>query len=211
MSKSIRLSAQTRANWLVDAAVFLGAILASVSGVYFLYLPSAGYQGGRNPWYGITVLFERHSWGDIHTWGGVLMIAAIVIHLVIHWRWVSTMTRRVVNAVLGKSPKLSKGARFNVAVNLGIAVSFALCAVSGIYFLFAPSGGYQGGNNPGWEINLLFSRTTWDLIHTWSGVAMIGFGVVHLWIHWRWVVNVTKRFFLPLGQRLYMPKTPVTQ
>ncbi|MGD8904110.1 MAG: hypothetical protein PVI67_11135, partial [Anaerolineae bacterium] len=69
MSKPIRMSMQTRANWLIDVAVFIGGILAGLSGVYFLYLPSGGYQGGRNPMYGITIFFERHTWSDLHVWG----------------------------------------------------------------------------------------------------------------------------------------------
>ena len=84
MSKPIRMSRQTRMNWVIDAAVFLGGIVAALSGIYFLFLPSSGYQGGRNPAYGITILFDRHSWSDLHTWGGVIMIAAIAVHFAIH-------------------------------------------------------------------------------------------------------------------------------
>jgi preprotein translocase subunit SecY len=196
-------------NWLIDAAVFLGAILAIFSGIFFLFIPSGGYQGGRNPMYGITVLFERHTWSDLHTWGGVLMIVAVVVHFAIHWNWVKMMTRRILNAMRSQGSKLSKGAKINVAVDLAIAVSFLLCAVSGIYFLFGPSGGYQGGNNPNWDPGFLFSRTTWDLIHTWSGVVMIVAAVIHLAIHWRWVKNVTKRFFLSLWQRPSLKEAPV--
>ena len=85
-----------------------------------------------------------------------------------------------------------------MAINAMVAVSFLVCALSGVYFLFAPSGGFQGGQNAGWDPNWLFSRTTWDLIHTWSGVVMIVAAVVHFAIHWRWVKNVTRRFFLSL-------------
>jgi cytochrome b subunit of formate dehydrogenase len=79
-----------------------------------------------------------------------------------------------------------------------VAASFLVCALSGIYFLFAPSGGFQGGQNPGWDPNWLFSRITWDLIHTWSGVVLIVAAAVHFAIHWRWVKNVTQLFFLSL-------------
>jgi preprotein translocase subunit SecY len=198
MSKPIRMSMQTRANWLIDAAVFFGGIVAALSGVYFLFLPSGGYQGGRNPAYGITILFERHSWSDLHTWGGVIMIAAIAVHFVIHWQWVKMMGRRMVNAMRSGGATFSRGAKINVAVDALVAASFLICALSGIYFLFAPSGGFQGGQNPGWDPNWLFSRTTWDLIHTWSGVVLMVAAVVHFAIHWRWVKNVTQRFFLSL-------------
>jgi len=110
------------------------------------------------------------------------------------------MARRYFNVIKGRGAKNSRGAKVNVVVNFIIALSFLLAALSGIYFLFFTSGGYEGGNNLAYDQGLLFSRTTWDLIHTWSGVVMVGVGVVHFAIHWRWVVNVTRRLFLSLGQ-----------
>jgi cytochrome b subunit of formate dehydrogenase len=187
-----------RNKWLLFAVVFLSGLVAALSGIYFLFVPSGGYQGGRNPWYGVTVLFSRHTWEDLHTWGGVLMIVVAVVHFVIHWRWVKVMSKRTVEALFSRETRLAKGPRLNVAINLVVAVSFLLTAVSGIYFLFAPTGGFQGGRNTGWDPMFLFSRTTWDLIHTWAGVVFIGAAVVHFWIHWRWIKNTTARLFLSL-------------
>jgi cytochrome b subunit of formate dehydrogenase len=209
MSKQVRISMQTRKNWLIDASVFAGGLVAALSGVYFLFLPSGGYQGGRNPTYGLTILFERQTWSDLHAWGGILMIAAIAVHFAIHWQWVKSMSRRTVSALLARGSTLSTGAKFNVAINALVAVSFLVCALSGIYFLFGPTGGYEGGHNPGWDPNFLFSRTTWDLIHTWSGVTLIVAAVVHLAIHWRWVKNVTRKFFLSLLPQPEREKAPV--
>jgi cytochrome b subunit of formate dehydrogenase len=195
---SERKVAQTRKKWLLDAIIFLSGLVAALSGIYFLFVPSGGYQGGRNPIYGLTILFSRHTWDDLHTWSGVLMIAVAVLHFALHWRWVKVMSKRTVKALLSRETKLSKGPRLNVAINVLVAVSFLLTAVSGIYFLFAPSGGFQGGRNPGWDPMFLFSRTTWDLIHTWAGVVFIAAAVVHFWIHWRWIKTMTQQFFLSL-------------
>jgi preprotein translocase subunit SecY len=189
---------RSRNKWLLAAVVFLSGLVAALSGIYFLFVPSGGYQGGRNPMYGVTILFSRHTWEDLHTWGGVLMIAVAVIHFAIHWRWVKVMSKRTAEALLFKETKLSRGARLNVALNLVVAVSFLLTAVSGIYFLFAPSGGFQGGRNASWDPMFLFSRTTWDLIHTWAGVVFIGAAVFHFWIHWTWIKNTTARLVLAL-------------
>jgi hypothetical protein len=193
MRKQISVSSQTRNNWIVDAIVFIGALLAILTGFYFLFLPAGGYQGGRNPNYGLTILFDRHTWDDLHTWGGILMIAAVVIHLALHWSWVKMMSRKVANTLLGKGSKLSKGARINVLVDLAVALGFLVTAVSAIYFLFFPGGAY-GVPDPG----LLFSRATWDILHTWGFVVMVLAAVLHIIIHWRWITNVTRRLWLSL-------------
>jgi hypothetical protein len=183
MSKPIRISKQTRANWLIDAAVFIGGVLAAITGIYFLFLPSGGYQGGRNPAYGIKILFDRHTWSDLHTWTGLVMVAAALIHLAIHWRWVLMMIRRGFKSVRGQGVRFSTGARVNVAVDLVLTLSFLLCGVTGVLFFFNPDAVHN---------------RAWDLIHTWSGNAMIVAAVLHFWIHWLWVTKVTRRFFLSL-------------
>ena len=208
MSKRIMISRETRTNWAIDAVVFVGAVVAALSGVYFLFFPSGGYRGGRNPLYGVTILFSRHTWDDIHTWGGVLMITAVAVHFAIHWGWVKMMVRRIINATRSRGTRLSRGAKINVGIDLAIAISFLLTAASGIYFLFVPSGGYQGGSNTSWDPGILFSRTIWDVIHTWSGVVLIAAAVIHFAIHWRWVKNVTGRFFLSLWQRPQAETSP---
>lgn len=209
MSKQIKISTQNRMNWLLDAVVFGAGILAALSSLYFLFVPSGGYQGGRNPMYGLTILFSRYTWEDIHTWGGIALIAAAVIHLSIHWKWIKMMTRRTIKTLRSRETRMPGKVWFNLAINALVAVSFLLTAVSGVYFLFAPSGGFQGGLNANWDPNLLFSRTTWDLIHTWAGVVFIGAAVVHFWIHWRWIKNVTRRFFLSLLPQPAVNESPV--
>lgn len=181
------LSLQTRMNWLIDAVPLGGGVLAAITGIYFLFLPSGGYRGGRNPYYGITVLFDRHTWDAWHTWTGILMIAAVVIHFAIHWKWVKMMIARTIQTMLSHNSQMSRGTRINVAVDATIASSFVVAAVSGLYFFFFPAST---------RTTLLFNSTTWDLIHTWSGVVLIVAALVHLAIHWRWIVNVTSRFFL---------------
>ena len=179
------LSLQTRLNWLIDASVSSGGVIAGITGVYFLFLPSGGYRGGRNLFYGITILFDRHTWSDLHIWTGIIMIAAVLIHLAIHWSWVKMMTKRGIDVLRSRGSKLSQGAKINIAVDATIAFSFATTAISGLYFFFFPEGN---------RVTFLFDPIAWDLIHTWSGVVMIVAAIVHLAIHWRWVTNVTARF-----------------
>jgi hypothetical protein len=201
MSKARSISWQTRKNWLIDFAVFGGGLLSILSGIYFLYLPSGGYQGGRNPTYNITVLFTRHTWSDIHTWGGLLMIVAVAIHVAIHWQWVTMMARRMVGVLRRRGTRFSRGAKINLIVDVVIALAFLVTAVSGIYFLFVP-GGHQAAPSIASGSDILFTRLTWDLVHTWAGVTMTVAAMLHFAIHWRWVVKVTQRFFqLPVKAR----------
>ncbi|MBL8157032.1 MAG: DUF4405 domain-containing protein [Anaerolineae bacterium] len=190
MAQRNEISAQTRRNWLVDAAVFAGAAAATISSFYFLVIPS-----GRDE---LIVLLGRETWDDLHTYGGLLMTAAVVIHFALHWSWVKTMTRRVYNLARTGTGRFTSGARTNILIDAVIAISFLLAALSGLYFYFAPEGGYQGGRNLAWDPNFLFARPIWDLIHTWSGVVMIAAAVLHFAIHWGWIRKVTTRILAAL-------------
>jgi protein-S-isoprenylcysteine O-methyltransferase Ste14 len=97
---------------------------------------------------------------------------------------------------------MSKGARVNVLVDLVIAISFLLAAASGIYFLFDVRSGWQVTST---APLFLWSRTTWDLIHTWSGVTLIVAAIVHLAIHWGWVTKVTAKMWRSVRSRTDSP------
>lgn len=90
---------------------------------------------------------------------------------------------------------VSNQTRNNWLLDAGLFVSTLAVTASSVYFLYAPSGGYQGGRNAAYNSVLLFSRSTWDDLHTWGGVAMIVIALVHLAIHWNWVVSMVKRIW----------------
>ena len=187
MSPTRPVSKKTQNNWLTAALVGFSGLLAMLSGIYFLYLPSGGYQGGRNPMYGVTILFSRQTWDDLHTWGGIVMIAVAITHLLLHWQWVVNMTARVFKGLTRAIPPMRPYAYINVAMDAVVALSFLITALSGIYFLFVPAS--RSAADP----LILFSKTTWDLLHTWAGVVLGAGAVAHVVIHWRWIVNVGRK------------------
>lgn len=180
-------SKATSRNWYLDSILFLSALAAILSGIYFLYLPDGGYMGGRNPTYGLTILLERHTWENIHTWGGLAMTLIALTHLMLHWTWIKGMAKRVNSDLTGKSSRMNWRGRYNLILNLVTALSFFICAVSGLVFFF-------GGHSPA---GFGLSAFGWDMVHTWSGVVLTLAAVLHFSIHWGWIVKVTRRLFSP--------------
>jgi hypothetical protein len=185
------VSKKTRFLWLIAAPLFLSAAATILSSFYFLAFPG-GFQGGRNPWYNVTIIFNRYTWGEIHTWAGLATIGLVVIHLAIHWEWVTRMVGRISKEISGECRNLSGRSWYNVAVNALIGISFFAVAFSGIVMFFTASG--RAALDPffGW------SRASWDIAHTWAGVTMIAAAGLHLAIHWRWAKNVTRKVLVPV-------------
>jgi len=83
--------------------------------------------------------------------------------------------------------------KFNLTVNGVLGLSSLITAISGLYFLLIPGTAHNPLiPDPMW----LFTRATWDIIHTWAGVSMVAMAVLHFDIHWKWIAKVTKKIFL---------------
>ena len=198
MEKKRVVSKQTRNNLILDSLLFVSGLITAISGIYFLFLPVAGYQGGRNPLYGVTIFFERHAWSDIHIWASVAIMLFAALHIPLHWQWIINMTKSGIKTVFGKS-RLNKYSKFNLGINILIGLSGLICGISGLYFLLVP-GAFHNSiiPDPMW----LFTSITWDLIHTWSGVAAIAAITLHFYIHWKWVYKVIRKYGQALGKNL---------
>ncbi len=69
-------------NYLVDMIMLLLAGVEAVSIVMlWLVLPQGFFP-------------SRLLWLDIHKWVGLALTVAVIVHLILHWRWLWTTTRR---------------------------------------------------------------------------------------------------------------------
>lgn len=63
----------------------------SGTGLLLAFRLPPGSQGGR----GLSAFgLDRHEWGELHTWVGYLFIAAILLHVALHWRWLWQVASR---------------------------------------------------------------------------------------------------------------------
>ena len=97
------MSDKVRLNYVLDVVIVFAFILATASGLVFLWAGSGGYQGGRNPGFLTEILgLSRATWSDLHTWTGIVMIAGVLVHLLLHWNWIVCMSKRMLRPVRQK-------------------------------------------------------------------------------------------------------------
>lgn len=69
-------------NYWVDVGIGVAFVLSAVSGVVMEF---------AGP--GASVLSVGYRWWDqLHLWSSVGMIAGVLAHLLLHWKWIKTMT-----------------------------------------------------------------------------------------------------------------------
>lgn len=105
-------------NYIVDVAIAAAFIVASVTGIIFLLPESwiAISESGQPTMLGISMAM----WNTLHEWSALIMIGGAVLHVVLHWRWVTMMTRRAV-----RPPRAAKAPARPVKAPVGTAAGGA--------------------------------------------------------------------------------------
>lgn len=183
------ISKETRKRYLIDAALFIFFIGVLASSLYFLYVPG-GYQGGRNPRYNMSIIFERETWEEIHVWTSMILSAILIYHIFLHTKWIKQVFFKYIQLWKKSVREGNKLRLFNVLDDGLSAVFFIICLFSGLVLFFIP-----GGRGTAYIEFLSITRDAWKGIHTWSGVGMLIGVILHLVIHWKWITKVTRRFF----------------
>ncbi|MBN1643989.1 MAG: DUF4405 domain-containing protein [Dehalococcoidales bacterium] len=82
-------------NYLVNIVFFLTLLFEIVSGfVLWLIIPKGG-GGGRYDSSEEVFIWNRNVWIDLHDWFAVALLIAFVIHLILHWKWIIFMTKKI--------------------------------------------------------------------------------------------------------------------
>ena len=67
--------------WLVIILTALAILLVVSSTMLWLVLPRGFFAA-------------RQLWVNLHKWGGLALCVTVLVHFLIHWKWLVGMTRR---------------------------------------------------------------------------------------------------------------------
>jgi hypothetical protein len=176
---------KNKVNFWLDITIFIAFVMTAITGLMLWLLIPGGQGSGWLVFWGLT----RHEWVDVHNWAGLVMLLGVLAHLVLHWPWINCVLDRFFG-------KLARQARINFSLDVGLFAAFVITGLSGLVaWLILPSGGYQGGRNPLYNATFYgLTRHQWNDIHLWVSLAMMGIIIIHLTLHWRWIVCTVRRY-----------------
>jgi hypothetical protein len=180
------MSNKTKTNFWLDLLIFaLFVIVACIGLLLWLVIPGGQGDGQHMALFGLN----RRAWISLHTWLGVSMLSGGLIHLLLHWEWITCVAGRFFK-------KLARPARLNFSLDSLLFAIFALSSLSGLILGFVlPGGGHRGGRNLWADTALLgLTRHDWSTIHLWAGLTIIALLGVHLTLHWAWITCMTHRY-----------------
>lgn len=115
----------------------------------------------------------------VHEWASVLFIIPLLVHILLDWNWIVSVTKRMFGRLPGE-------VRFNHIFDLVIFIMMTLALMTGFVISEAalPAIGIHVIIDPFWS-------SMHDLT---ANLTMLLIGI-HLAMHWKWIVNSCKRYF----------------
>ncbi|MEM4330607.1 MAG: DUF4405 domain-containing protein [Candidatus Pacearchaeota archaeon] len=87
---------------------------------------------------------------------------------------------------------ISVRTRLNYLIDISLIISFLINSISAlIIFFFLPSGVRQGR----YQLFLGITKGFYSSTHEISGIIFITLVIIHLLLHWKWLIYTSKNFF----------------
>ena len=179
----------SKSNLWLDLIILLSFLTTALTGfTLWLILPE-----GRGSGSFVFLGLNKHTWTDIHNWAGLIMLAGAILHLLLHWKWIVNVAQRYFC-------RLARQARLYFTLDIFLFLVFVLVNISGlIAWLAFGEGGYQGGRNPFYNLTIFgLGRHDWNDLHLWAGLVIVAILVVHVFLHWKWLLITTRRYLQTL-------------
>ncbi|MCA9914630.1 MAG: DUF4405 domain-containing protein [Anaerolineae bacterium] len=124
------------------------------------------------------VEMEEHFTGlPMHEVLGLVFGAALLIHIILHWDWIVSITRTFFKTLLHET-------RFNYALNLALFIDLIVVTVTGIAISRTLG------------LNLGLSRD-WQTIHIVASELSLVLIGLHVAMHWKWIATNVKKYLVP--------------
>jgi len=145
---------------------------------------------------GILIAFliamePRFSGISIHEWLSVALAATIVIHLLLHWKWIIEIGAHFFQ-------KLWHASRLKFVVDSLLFIDFVAVMMSGILIsrVVLPTLG----------LSITGTDREWRMLHSLSADAALLLVGLHFALNWDWVVCMVKRMVITPIVGLIQPK-----
>jgi hypothetical protein len=128
-----------------------------------------------------VIMEERFTGLHLHELLGLAITVSFVTHLVLHWKWVVSITKRFF-------AKLFHESRLNYVLNLALFADIVVVIVTGI--VVSKTLGLQIGLGPDIKFSL-------QIIHVAASHLSLVFTGLHIALHWKWILTHVQKYLLP--------------
>lgn len=140
----------------------------------------------------LTMESPNLSGNTIHEWLGIALLGTIVVHLLMHWSWITSVGKTFFK-------KLWHSSRLKFVLDILVFFSFITVSLSGIMISKTAL--------PALGINLDQLGGSWRQLHKLAADAAILLIGLHFALNWGMVVKMFKKYvFSPIGSLFHHHK-----
>ena len=175
---------KTERNFWLDVILFVALLITTVTGLFlWLVIPHT---------VGLEYLgLARKVWVAIHVSSGFVILAGTVMHIVWHWQWLRALRGRPLR-------EMPEKVRANRVVDRLIWIVFITTIVFGVIAWLLHFGD---------DTDVV---SVADRLHVVTAVMWLVILIVHLALHWKWIVSATQRYVqISAGDRLQQSEYPL--
>ena len=128
----------------------------------------------------VLVLAPQATGIPFHEWASFLIIIPFFVHLIMDWKWIVNITKRILKRIPGE-------ARFNYVLDWLLFVLFVVATFTGVVISEAAL--------PALGIDMVIDPF-WSALHDISANLLMVVIGIHLAMHWKWIVTNMKKYVL---------------
>ena len=128
----------------------------------------------------VLVLAPQATGIPVHEWASFLIIIPFFLHLIMDWKWIVSVTKRLFKRTKGEI-------RFNYVLDWLLFFLFVMATFTGVVISEAAL--------PALGINMTIDPF-WSSMHDLSANLLMVVIGIHLAMHWKWIVTNLKKYVL---------------
>ena len=83
-------------NYILFVFLLVLGLIQAISGFLLWLVIPGGHRGFGIGQISGDYLWSRYTWIEIHDWTAIALVVVVIIHIILHWKWIVYMTKRMI-------------------------------------------------------------------------------------------------------------------